>query len=78
MVITENLAQAAAKAKNYFDRICKWDGVGVTDRNSLNIFGHNISVIEEEMSQIAVFETQGIEGDIPLPHFIIVLVKFQH
>jgi len=61
-MVTENLAQAAAEAKNYFDRICKWDGVTVTDRNRLNLFGHNATAIEEEVSQIALLYTQGIEG----------------
>lgn len=57
---SENLGQAAALAKQYFKRICKWDGV--EDTSSLKLFGHDLVAIEEEVTQIEMFETQGIEG----------------
>jgi len=58
--VTENLAEAANQAKTYFTRICRWDNV--TDKSTVKLFGYDLSVIEEEVSQIALFDSQGIEG----------------
>lgn len=59
-MFTENLGQAAEAATNYFKRLCRWDGVDPT--TNFKIFGHDLAPIEEEVSQIALFESQGIEG----------------
>lgn len=60
LTVTEDLSEAAAAATAYFKRICKWDNV--EDSSTVKLFGHDIAVIEEEVSQIALFESQGVEG----------------
>jgi len=61
MIVTENLGQAAAAANLYFKRVCKWDNV--EDRSNLKLFGYDLAPIEEEVSQIGLFETQqGVAG----------------
>lgn len=57
--VTENLGQAAAAAKEYFQRLCKWDNV---DIGSVKLFGHDLVQIEEEVSQISIFATQEYAG----------------
>lgn len=59
-IVLENLGQAAAAAMHYFKRICKWDNV--EDLSTVRLFGYDLAPIEEEVSQIAMFETQGVEG----------------
>lgn len=69
--VAENLAEAANQAKAYFTRICRWDNV--TDKSTVKLFGYDLSVIEEEVSQVALFESQGIEGkNITLIWFAVV------
>lgn len=60
MIIAEILAEAAAAATVYFKRLCKWDNV--EDTSAVKLFGHDLAAIEEQVSQIALFETQGVEG----------------
>lgn len=60
ITVPENLGDAAAAATDYFKRICKWDNV--EDSSTVKLFGHDLAVIEEEVSQIALFESQGVEG----------------
>jgi len=60
MVIAENLAEASAAASHYFKRLCKWDNV--EDISGIKLFGFDLAPIEEEVSQIGLFETQGFEG----------------
>ncbi|XP_034246744.1 uncharacterized protein LOC117648358 [Thrips palmi] len=57
--IHENISQAQDEAHLYFKRLCRWDDV---DPKDVKVFGHDLGPIEEEVSQIALFETQGIEG----------------
>ncbi|XP_034250281.1 uncharacterized protein LOC117650787 [Thrips palmi] len=62
--IHEDMRQSTRAAADYFNRICKWDGV--TDRSAVKIFGHDLIKIEEEVSQIALFYTQGVDGPLLL------------
>jgi len=59
ILITENLAQAAAAAKEYFKRICRWDDV---EPSEVKLFGFDLAPIEEVVSQIAFFYTQDVNG----------------
>ncbi|XP_034241799.1 uncharacterized protein LOC117645638 isoform X2 [Thrips palmi] len=55
------LGKAAEAAKVYFKRLCKWDDVPYSE---VKVFGHELAPIEEEVSQVAIFETQGIQGPV--------------
>ncbi|KAK3920362.1 Aldehyde dehydrogenase family 1 member A3, partial [Frankliniella fusca] len=60
ILVSENLGQATAAAMLYFKRLCKWDNV--QDLSSVKLFGYDAAVIEEEVSQIAMFATQDNDG----------------
>ncbi|KAK3913544.1 Imidazoleglycerol-phosphate dehydratase [Frankliniella fusca] len=55
---------AAESAKVYFKRLCKWDNV---DYSEVKIFGHELAPIDDAVSQVALFETQGIQGPMLVP-----------
>jgi hypothetical protein len=63
-LLQELLNQAAELARQYFKRLCRWDNV--TDLSTVKLFGYDLGPIDEELSQIAVFQTQGIEGNTSL------------
>jgi len=72
-ILLENLGQAAAAATQYFKRICKWDNV--EDLRTVQLFGYDLAPIEEEVSQIGMFETQGVEGmSYPCAYFMFFKV----
>lgn len=70
VIVSEILNQATAAAMLYFKRLCKWDNVA--DLSSVKLFGYDAGPIEEEVSQIALFATQDIEGMYLLCKFSVI------